>query len=206
MITVINILLIIKSANSQWFNPLNVFNPQQQQGPSSFQFPNLNIFGNNPFLNQNQQQQQPLNSNHQQPQQFNQQQPFISNNQQPQQFNNQLQQPYQGNVFLQNPQNQNQRPPLQNAQLNNNNNNNNQRPKPSKKPQIQTIRPTISSNLVSSGGRISERKCSEYANRLKQSQSVGSLSFDASIQDIVVDKCDASTGLVVGGENAKAGM
>ena len=53
--------------------------------------------------------------------------------------------------------------------------------------------------------RLSERKCSEYLKKAQNSVLVGSLSLIPNIQGIQTDNCDASQGLIIGGENAKAG-
>ncbi|CAG9797869.1 unnamed protein product [Chironomus riparius] len=53
--------------------------------------------------------------------------------------------------------------------------------------------------------RLSERKCSEYLKKAQNSVLVGSLSLLPNILDIQTDNCDASQGLIIGGENAKAG-
>lgn len=53
--------------------------------------------------------------------------------------------------------------------------------------------------------RISEKKCKEYTERAKNPVLVGSLAFIPSIQGINTDQCDASQGLIVGGEQAKPG-
>ncbi|CAG9808041.1 unnamed protein product [Chironomus riparius] len=53
--------------------------------------------------------------------------------------------------------------------------------------------------------RLSETKCSEYLKKAQNSVLVGSLSLIPNIQGIQTDNCDASQGLIIGGENAKAG-
>lgn len=53
--------------------------------------------------------------------------------------------------------------------------------------------------------RLSERKCNEYLKKAQNSVLVGSLSLIPNIQGIQTDNCDASQGLIIGGENAKAG-
>jgi hypothetical protein len=79
-------------------------------------------------------------------------------------------------------------------------------------PQQQQIRPTVANrnpqNTQTGSNtalRLSERKCSEYLKKAQNSVLVGSLSLIPNIQGIQTDNCDASQGLIIGGENAKAG-
>lgn len=61
-------------------------------------------------------------------------------------------------------------------------------------------RPVQTQNL-----RISEQKCQEYAQKSQTSVVVGSLSLLQSTQVVKTDQCDSSQGLIIGGQNAKAG-
>lgn len=125
---------------------------------------------------------------------------YYPNQQQQQQYSNNQQN---SNYPAQNyNQQQNQRPQNrpQNPQIN---------PTTRRPPQNPQINPTTrrppqnpSNNLQE---RISEKKCRDYAGILKVQQAVTSLSLDASAQSITVDKCDATIGLVVGGDDAKRG-
>lgn len=122
---------------------------------------------------------------------------YYPNQQQQQQYSNNQQN---SNYPAQNyNQQQNQRPPQQQQQ----------QQRPQNRPQNPQINPTTrrppqnpSNNLQE---RISEKKCRDYAGILKVQQAVTSLSLDASAQSITVDKCDATIGLVVGGDDAKRG-
>ena len=73
------------------------------------------------------------------------------------------------------------------------------------KPTVANRNPQNTQTGSNSALRLSERKCSEYLKRAQNSVLVGSLSLIPNIQGIQTDNCDASQGLIIGGENAKAG-
>ncbi|KAG5670022.1 hypothetical protein PVAND_000309 [Polypedilum vanderplanki] len=145
--------------------------------PNTFAQPQQTQFNNNIFNN-------PF---------FQQQKPQIPNNNNQQVYYPQNQNPYGNNIFFN--QGFNQRPQV---------NQNTIRPTVTT---TTTTRPIVSPNSNSSfgGQRISEKKCKEYTNKIGLDQLVGSLALDATIQNIHLQKCESSVGLVVGGEDAKAG-
>lgn len=137
------------------------------------------------------------------------------------QYNNQFQlNPY--NIFGQfgfnQQQQQNQRPTTQQQAYRPNNQQNFYYPNQQPNYNSQQTRPTVANRYpqnpqynrpVQTGSnpalRLSERKCSEYLKKAQNSVLVGSLSLIPNIQGIQTDNCDASQGLIIGGENAKAG-
>jgi len=73
------------------------------------------------------------------------------------------------------------------------------------KPTVANRNPQNTQTGSNSALRLSERKCSEYLKKAQNNVLVGSLSLIPNIQGIQTDNCDASQGLIIGGENAKAG-
>ena len=73
------------------------------------------------------------------------------------------------------------------------------------KPTVANRNPQNTQTGSNTALRLSERKCSEYLKKSQNSVFVASLSLITNIQGIQTDNCEASQGLIVGGENAKAG-
>jgi len=174
------LIATFKSTDSQYnWNPYNSggfgFNNPQQNQPSAY-YPQPSIGSYYP---------QPSNSFYPQPSnsyfpsssyRFFPQPSYISN-QHPQPSNVNNQQPQPSNL-------------------------NNQHPQPSN---LNNQQPQYVPTELNTAQRLSERKCDEYLKISQRNVSVSSLTLTPAYNNIIMDNCEASQGLIINGENAKTG-